>query len=128
MFLLPEAVPVTDYSPMTVCPGHCLADVRGAGREPRVSQPVLHQTKRLVCQFRGGGPGGGPAFRRAWRGLPAPTLVVQTLCQAPVALEACVEALAERNALAKTLPGKPSVGLSDNVVSEFSECALKGVA
>ena len=89
---------------------------------------MLHQTKRLVCQFRGGGPGGGPAFRRAGRELPAPTLVVQTLCQAPVALEACVEALAERNALAKTLPGKPSVGLSGNVVSEFSECTWEGIA
>ena len=89
---------------------------------------MLHQTKRLVCQFRGVGPGGGPAFRWAGRELPAPTLIVQTLCQAPVALEACVEALAERNALAKTLPGKPSVGLSGKVVREFGECTWEGIA
>ena len=45
-----------------------------------------------------------------------------------MALEACVEALAERNALAKTLPGKPPVGLSGNVVSVFSECTWEGIA
>ena len=119
---------VTDNRPLPLCPGHRLVDVRVAWWEPRVSQPELHEAEGLVCVPRGGGPERGSTLRRAGRGLPAPTLVVQTLCQTPVALEACVEALAERNALAKTLPGKPPVGLSGNVVSVFSECTWEGIA
>ena len=118
--MLPEAILVTDNRPLPLCPGHRLVDVRVARWEPRVSQPELHEAEGLVCVPRGGGPEGGSTLRRVGRGLPAPALVVQALRQTPVALEACVETLAERNALAKSLPGKPTVGLSGTAVGEFN--------
>ena len=125
--LLPEAILVTDNRPLPLCPGHRLVDVRVAWWEPRVSQPELHEAEGLVCVPRGGGPERGSTLRRVGRGLPAPTLVVQALCQTPVALEACVEALAERNALVKSLPGKAAVGLSDTPVVGFGGCAWEGI-
>ena len=125
--LLPEAILVADDRPLPLCPGHRLVDVRVAWWEPPVSQPELHEAEGLVCVPRGGGPESGSPLRRVGRGLPAPALVVQALRQTPVALEACVEALAERNALVKSLPGKAAVGLSDTPVVGFGGCAWEGV-
>ena len=124
--LLPEAILVTDNRPLPLCPGHRLVDVRGAWWEPRVRQPELNEAEGLVCVPRGGGPERGSTLRRVGRGLPASALIVQALRQAPVALEACVEALAEQNALVKSLPGKTAVGLSDTSVVGFGGCAWEG--